>query len=218
MIVPLRLSSADSVICQMKRSTSTVKKSTVARLTQADRRSQLLDVAIKIVHDSGTDALSLGTVAERAGVSKPVVYEHFGTRSGLLVALYRQIDARQVQVLLDALTQAPKRLKEVARVVGEAYMNCYITVGPEWHAISAALKGDDQMEATQQELVDGYVGIYRNALAPFSKLSDDNLRLRCIGIYGAGEAISREMIRGRTNAATAAANLTALIVNAISRD
>ena len=101
--------------------------------------------------------------------------------------------------------------------MGEAFINCYITVGPEWHAISAALKGDDQMEATQQELVDGYVAIYKRALAPFSKLSNDDLQLRCIGIFGAGEALSREMIRGRTDSATAAANLTALIVGAISR-
>lgn len=173
---------------------------------------------MQIVRDSGTDALTLGALAERAGVSKPVVYEHFGTRSGLLIALYRRIDARQAQVLLDALAQAPKRLKEVARVVSDAYVNCYVTVGPEWHAISAALKGDEEMEATQQELVDGYVAIYRGALAPFSKLSDDNLRLRCIGIFGAGEAISREMIRGRTDAATASANLAAFIVSTITRD
>lgn len=103
-------------------------------------------------------------------------------------------------------------------MVSEAYMNCYITVGPERHAISAALKGDEQMQTTHQELVDGYVTIYRNALAPFSKLSSDNLRLRCIGIYGTGEAISREMIRGRTEAAAASLNLAAFIVHAISRD
>lgn len=173
---------------------------------------------MKIVRGSGTDSLTLGTLAEHAGVSKPVVYEHFGSRSGLLIALYRQIDTQQAQMLLEALARAPKRLKEVARVVSEAYMNCCLTVGPEWLAISAALKGDDQMETTQQELVDGYVAIFRNALAPFSKLSNDNLQLRCIGIYGAGEAISREMIRGRTDAATASANLTAFIVSAISRD
>ncbi len=32
----------------------------------------------------GTDALTLGHVAECAGVSKPIAYEHFGTRAGLL--------------------------------------------------------------------------------------------------------------------------------------
>ncbi|MHC8285601.1 helix-turn-helix domain-containing protein [Pseudomonas sp. XS1P51] len=34
---------------------------------------------------TGTDALTLATLAERAGVTKPVAYEHFRTRSGLLI-------------------------------------------------------------------------------------------------------------------------------------
>ncbi|WP_437925086.1 TetR family transcriptional regulator [Sorangium sp. So ce291] len=51
----------------------------------------------------GTEALTLGHLAERAGVSKPIAYQHFETRSGHLIALARQIDDRQVAALLDAL-------------------------------------------------------------------------------------------------------------------
>jgi len=191
------------------------KKRPKGRMSKDERHAQLLETALEIVRDSGTDALTLGTLAEHAGVSKPVVYEHFGTRSGLLIALYKRIDARQVQMLLEALAKTPKRLKDVAHVVAEAYMNCYLTVGPEWHAISAALKGDEQMESTQQELVDGYVAIYRDALAPFSNLSGEELWLRCVGIFGAGEAISRDMLKGRTSLQAAVTSLTAFIVGAV---
>jgi hypothetical protein len=85
-------------------------------------------------------------------------------------------------------------------------MSCYASAGPEWHAIAAALKGDEQMDAVQQELMDSYVAIFRDALAPFSSLSPD---------VGAAEALSRDMLRGRTDEATAAANLAVLIVNGI---
>ena len=185
------------------------------KLPKADRREQLLDTAMKIVREQGADALTLGYLAERAGVSKPVAYEHFGTRAGLLIALYRQIDERQVKALLNALDRTPRRLKEVAQLVSSAYMDCYDSVGPEWHAISAALKGDEQMDAAQQELIDGYVAIYRDALAPFSSLPPDELHLRCTGVIGAAEALSRDLIRGRTDKATAAANLAALIEHGI---
>ncbi|RKH92133.1 TetR/AcrR family transcriptional regulator, partial [Corallococcus sp. AB038B] len=70
------------------------------KLPKAQRREQLLDIAQTIVREEGTDALTLGYLAERAGVSKPIAYEHFKTRSGLLIALYAQIDARQVSALL----------------------------------------------------------------------------------------------------------------------
>lgn len=186
------------------------------KLPKAQRRDQLLAIAHDIAREEGTDALTLGYLAERAGVSKPVAYEHFKSRSGLLIALYAEIDSRHVAALLEALKRTPRRLEEVARVVSRAYMHCYTAVGPEWHAISAALKGDEEMEAFQQELLDSYVAIYCEAFAPFTGLKKDELRLRCVGIIGAAEALSREMIRGRIDEARAAASLASLIVGWLS--
>jgi AcrR family transcriptional regulator len=186
------------------------------KLPKAQRREQLLDVAQTLVREEGTDALTLAYVAERAGVSKPIAYEHFKTRSGLLIALYEQIDARQVQALLDALKKTRKRLEDVARVMGAAYMHCYTSAGPEWHAISAAMRGDEEMEAFHRELLDNYVAIFREALAPYSDLKKDALHLRCVGIIGAAEAISRDMLRGLVDEATAAETLASLIIRWLS--
>jgi AcrR family transcriptional regulator len=187
------------------------------RLPKAERREQLLETAQRIVSEEGTHALTLGYLADRAGVSKPIAYEHFKTRSGLLIALARQIDDRQVEVLLDALKRTRQRLEDVARVASSAYMHCYATVGPQWHAISAALKSDKEMDAVQQELLDRYVTIYRNALAPFSDLPKRELHLRCVAIIGAAEAMARDMFRGRVDEATAAEALTSLIVKWLSK-
>jgi AcrR family transcriptional regulator len=185
------------------------------RLPKAERREQLLETAMRIVREHGADALTLGFLAEEAGVSKPVTYEHFGTRSGLLIELYRRIDARQAQALADAVAGAPQRLEDVARIVSVAYMTCHTSAGPEWHMISAALKGSAEMDAVQQDLMDGCARLFRDALAPFSAMPPDLLQLRCIGIIGAAEALSQEMTRGRIDEATAVANLAALIVNGI---
>lgn len=195
-----------------------VNETSSKRLPKAERRDQLLETALTIVREQGTDALTLGYLAERAGVSKPIAYEHFATRSGLLIALYKQIDDRQVSALLDALKRTKHRLEDVARVMSRAYMNCYTAMGPEWHAISAALKGAEEMEAFQQELIDGYVGLYCDALAPFVELPKEALRLRCVGIIGAAEAISRDMIHGRVNEAKAASILASLIVRWLSAE
>jgi AcrR family transcriptional regulator len=183
------------------------------RMSKSERRDQLLDTALALVREQGTDALTLGYLAERAGVSKPIAYEHFKTRPGLLIALYKQIDAQQVAVLLQALERTPRRLEDVARVMSSAYMHCYIAIGPEWHAISAALKGDAEMVAAQHELLDGYVDFYCEALAPYVKLAKKALRLRCVGIIGAAEAISRDMLRGQISEAEAAATLGSLMVS-----
>ncbi|MFP2962090.1 TetR/AcrR family transcriptional regulator [Myxococcus sp. 1LA] len=182
------------------------------KLPKAQRRDQLLDAAMAILREEGSDALTLGHLAERAGVSKPIPYEHFKTRPGLLMALYERFDAQQVAALSEALQRTKRKLEDVAKVMSAAYMHCYSSMGPELHAVSAALKGDEQMESFYQRLLDGYVAYYQEALAPFCELPREALRQRCVGIIGAAEAISREMLRGAIPESTAAALLASLIV------
>ena len=58
------------------------------RLAAADRREQLLDVAAAIALDSGLLALSMESVAQRAGVSKGLGYAYFENADALALALY----------------------------------------------------------------------------------------------------------------------------------
>ncbi|WP_394841715.1 TetR/AcrR family transcriptional regulator [Pendulispora brunnea] len=181
------------------------------RLPKAQRREQLLETAMTIVREEGTDALTLGYLAERAGISKPIAYTHFTTRSGLLIALAKQIDDRALVTFQEAC-RAPKKLKELARVAAASYMHCYTTLGPEWHAIWAALKGDAETDGFQQELVDRYANVIFETFGPFSELPKDELHLRSVGIVGAAEGISREMLSHRISEATASATLASLFV------
>ena len=56
-------------------------------MTALGRREQLLDVALELVVEQGFHGVSVQLVAGRAGVSRPIVYEHFGDLAGLLAAL-----------------------------------------------------------------------------------------------------------------------------------
>lgn len=57
------------------------------RMTGHERREQLLDVTRDIVTREGFHAVSIEAVARHAGITRPVVYGHFGELSGLLEAL-----------------------------------------------------------------------------------------------------------------------------------
>lgn len=57
------------------------------RMARADRGAQLLDVAEKCFADTGFAATSMEEVAERAGVTKPVLYDHYGSKDGLFAAV-----------------------------------------------------------------------------------------------------------------------------------
>lgn len=186
------------------------------KLPKQERREQLLACAQEMIREGGTEALTLARVAERAGVTKPVAYDHFGTREALMVELFQRIDDRQTALLVDTLKTTEGRLDAIAATIAAAYMSCALEVGSEWYALSAALKGSEAMEAVQRELVARYVGIWRDAFAPHAgHLQPDELNLRCIGILGAGEAISLELLRGQIDQVRASMTLATLITATI---
>ena len=53
------------------------------RMTGKERREQLIAVGRRVFAERGYEAASIEDIAERAKVSKPVVYEHFGGKEGL---------------------------------------------------------------------------------------------------------------------------------------
>lgn len=92
------------------------------RLSRDERQRQLLEVAWRLVREEGTEALTLGRLAEQAGVTKPVVYDHFGTRAGLLAALYQDYDLRQT-ALMEAALEASEATLEGAPTSSPAPMS-----------------------------------------------------------------------------------------------
>ena len=181
------------------------------RLSNAERRRQLLDTALVIVREEGADRLTLGHLAARAGVSKPVAYDHFGTRSGLLIELYRLIDGEQANALRAALATGERSLAETTRVLAAAYVHCAADTSGEWQAVGAALAGSAEKDAVYQELIDGYVRLFASALAPHVSLVPAELARRCVGLVGAGEALSAAMVRGVCTEAEASAALASLV-------
>ncbi len=60
------------------------------RMPRADRERQMMAVAEEVFVERGYVATSMDEIAERVGVSKPMLYEYFGSKEGLLVACIRQ--------------------------------------------------------------------------------------------------------------------------------
>lgn len=56
------------------------------RMSRAARERQMLDVAEQVFAERGYRAASMDEIAERCGVSKPMLYDYFGSKDGLLTA------------------------------------------------------------------------------------------------------------------------------------
>ncbi|KJX75554.1 TetR/AcrR family transcriptional regulator [Mycobacterium lepromatosis] len=72
------------------------------RLSRNERRNQLLIVASDVFVDHGYHAAGMDSIADRAGVSKPVLYQHFSSK----LELYLAVLERHVDNLVSSVQQA----------------------------------------------------------------------------------------------------------------
>ncbi|NBO56313.1 MAG: TetR/AcrR family transcriptional regulator, partial [Actinobacteria bacterium] len=93
---------------------------TASRLSADARREQLLDVAIDAFAKSGYHSTSMNDVAAAAGVTKPVLYQHFDSKRALYVALLEDVGDRITSAVLEA-TKNSDSGKETTRLGFIAY-------------------------------------------------------------------------------------------------
>lgn len=89
---------------------------TRTRLTGQERREQLIGVGRSVFAEFGYEAATVEEIADQAGVSKPIVYEHFGGKEGL----YAVVVDREVQDLLDRIITALRAAGHPRRMVEDA--------------------------------------------------------------------------------------------------
>lgn len=186
------------------------------RLSREARFRQLLEASWRLIGEEGTEALSLGRLAEVAGVTKPVVYDHFGTRAGLLAELYRDFDARQTALMDAALREGAADLEARASVIARCYVECVRSQGREIPGVVAALAGSPEMERIKREYQTAFMARCHDLLAPFAP----ERRLPAAGLWallGAAESLSCAAVAGVVDAAQAIRALTDLIVGIVER-
>lgn len=186
------------------------------RLSREDRHRQLLEVAWRLVREEGTEALTLGRLAEQANVTKPVVYDHFGTRSGLLVVLYQEFDARQTAILDSALQASEPTLAAKAAVIASSYVDCVLLQGREIPDVIAALAGSPELEKTKRRYETAFIEKCRIVLTPFTK-SGNIASAGLWGMLGAAEALSYAAANGDITATQAKDELFEIIVAMVER-
>jgi AcrR family transcriptional regulator len=83
------------------------------------RREELLDVADQVVQSRGP-GVSMDEIASEAGITKPVLYRHFGDKDGLYEALTERYIAELVEALKPAVVSPEPRLRLAATI--DAYL------------------------------------------------------------------------------------------------
>jgi AcrR family transcriptional regulator len=73
------------------------------------RREQLIDAALTVIVTHGYEGVSIEAIARMAGVTRPVVYDHFANLGGLLQALIEREEAYALAQLADVVPTTPQQ-------------------------------------------------------------------------------------------------------------
>ncbi len=128
------------------------------RLAASARRAQLVDVGRLVFAQRGYEAASVEEIAERAGITKPIVYEHFGGKEGLYAVIVDREVEHIVERIVEAIsTGSPRERLERAAL---AFLH-YVEERPEGFTMllrdTPALKGGGEMPGLMYDLA-GRVG------------------------------------------------------------
>ena len=103
-------------------------KRTRVRMSGQERREQLIRVARGVFAQRGYEATSVEEIAEKADVSKPIVYGHFGGKEGL----YAVIIDREVRDVLERITSSldARRPSAILEQAAQAFLT-YVEDEPD---------------------------------------------------------------------------------------
>lgn len=138
------------------------------RMSRAKRERQMLAVAEEVFAERGYRAASMDEIAERVGVSKPMLYEYFGSKDGLMRACTDRLKAE----LLDATRTAVEKAEgpqDALRRGLVAYFAFSESHARAWEMLvgeGAAVSGlSSEAEATRRQQTD-FIAITLAANAP----------------------------------------------------
>jgi AcrR family transcriptional regulator len=160
------------------------------RLPAARRRRQLLDVALDVFAERGFHPTSMNDIAVAAGVTKPVLYQHFRSKRELYLALLDDVGGRLLATIAEATGSATSPREQVTAGFG-----AYVRFVAEHPAAFKVLFGGgtrrDEQFAAEVRKVERVVADAIAALIEVPGLTQEERRLLANAIVGMAEGASR---------------------------
>jgi AcrR family transcriptional regulator len=144
----------EDVRAQPQRATAAVAGFSHGRVPAAVRAEQLLDVAERLFAECGYGSTSIERIARDAGVTRPVIYEHFGSKDGIYLACLRRARA-QLDALLAASVGETADSRERIERGADAYFRFVESDPARWRVLfggGAALPAEIADEAMRLHL------------------------------------------------------------------
>jgi len=180
------------------------------RLPAAARREQLLEVAMGVFASQGFHDSSMNDVALAAGITKPVLYQHFDSKRDLYLALIDEAGSR----LMSAITVAPITQSSGRQRTEIGFLAYFEWVRHDNAAFTLLFGGGSRRDAEFSEAVERFTSQVADAIEPLitADIDTEHRRTLAHAIVGLAEGVSRRLVRqgGNFDAVTIARQVSDL--------
>jgi AcrR family transcriptional regulator len=164
------------------------------RLPRLARRRQLLDAALEVFVARGYHAAAMDEIAERAGVSKPVLYQHFPGKQELYLALLDE----SVERLIDGLRTALRSNEDNRERVNATFTAYFGYVAEHSGTFRLVFESDFTSEPAVRARLDAADRLCADMISEVIKegagLGDDEAHLLSIGLLGMAQVSARHWL------------------------
>lgn len=160
------------------------------RLPRSARRAQLLDAAEEIFVVHGFHAAAMDEIAAHAGVSKPVLYQHFPSKLELYLALLDRTADDLVGTVRAALASTTDNHVRVSATI-RAYLRFVDAEGAHRLVFETDLRSEPQVADRVERMMREAVDAIADTIAAGTGLSTTDARLVSVGLAGMAEVAAR---------------------------
>jgi AcrR family transcriptional regulator len=170
-------------------------QATARRLTAEQRRQQLFAVAMELFAQRGYRATTMDDIAEAAGVTKPLLYQHFSSKRALYLELVDSIAHNLLEAIGRAVMRADGPRQQVEMGFA-AYFRLVVSHELEFRLLYGRDHADDLELGRALRAVEDAIA---EAIDPLidAGLDADHRRLLAYGIVGMAEGASRRFMAQR---------------------
>ncbi len=166
------------------------------RLPAEQRRQQLIDVSLTLFSQRGFNATTMDDIAEAAGVTKPLLYQHFASKRALYLELVDSVATTMLEAIgaAAAAAEGPRQQVEAGFA---AYFHLVVT-----HAEAFTLlfgrdaPNDPELSRAMRHVEDVLAGAIDVLID--AGLDEDHRRLLAYAVVGMAEGASRLFLTTRS--------------------
>ncbi len=166
------------------------------RLPRRERRAQLLGAALEVFVAQGYHAAAMDEIADRAGVSKPVLYQHFPGKLDLYLALLDSSCDTIIDNCRQALASTQDNKQRVAAAIDAFFAYVASESGAFRLVFESDLTNEPAVRAQLERVTNECADMIAHVIHDDTGLPDEASRLLAVSLVGMAQVSSRFWLAG----------------------